>query len=74
MIPGFVGVEFWGDGEKTQAEFDKQFSRKIAPLERKQVFKEVHKEYKRLFPDRKVKTTESKKVTSEKKKEDKHSN
>lgn len=44
----FVGVKFWGSGERKLSEFKKQFARQIAPDEMKSAFDYVKNEYKRL--------------------------
>ena len=46
----FVGVEFWGSGERSLSDFKIMFSRKIPPAEMKEAFELVKAEYKNKFP------------------------
>jgi len=46
----FVGIEFWGGGDKTISEFKKAFARQIAPKDLEDAFKYIKSEYKKKFP------------------------
>lgn len=49
MVYKFIGVQFWGSGERTLSEFKKAFAKKIRPDEMKEVFAEVKAEYKEKY-------------------------
>ena len=48
----FVGVEYWGSGDKNLSDFKKMFSRKIPPSEMEEAFKYIKAEYKKLYPSK----------------------
>lgn len=43
----FVGVEYWGSGERKLADFRKQFARQIPPNEMKKAFDYIKSQYKK---------------------------
>ena len=45
----FIGVEYWGSGERTLSEFKKAFAKKIRPDKMKDVFSMVKEAYKEQF-------------------------